>query len=99
MSHHHTIFSYGKLIDICHNCYYEGPTETKVGGSFTKEDKRALHWQDIQSRVKTHEGEFITGTRGREYQKKWSRQYLGKDLYKQPVDRRAVEQFQASKKW
>lgn len=49
-----------------------------IGGS--KDDQRSKHWTDIKSRVTTHEGQFLTGKAGREYQKKYSRQYLGRDL-------------------
>lgn len=51
----------------------------------SKRDLRLAHWQDIASRVTTHEGEVLSGEKGRDYQKKYSRKYLGKDLGK-PVD-------------
>lgn len=46
---------------------------------------RINHWQEIQSRVTTHDGQLLSGTAGRNYQKKWSKKMLGKDLSK-PVD-------------
>lgn len=46
----------------------------------SKIEQRKLHWQEIRSRVTTHEGEFLNGNKGREYQKKWSKQYLGRDI-------------------
>ena len=55
------------------------PTHRMIVGK-SKDEKRALHWRDIRKRVTTHEGEFLTGEKGRKYQKKWSKKYLGKDL-------------------
>lgn len=49
---------------------------------FSKKDKRVLHWKEIQSRVTTHEGEFLSGRKGREYQQKWGKKYLGVDFAK-----------------
>ena len=43
----------------------------------SKQDKRVAHWQDIKNRVTTHEGEFLTGDRGRKYQDKYGKKYLG----------------------
>jgi len=57
-------------------------------------DKRASHWNEIRSRVKTHEGEFLTGRKGLEYQRKWGRKYLGRDLNTRPVSSSDVERFE-----
>lgn len=46
----------------------------------SKKDKRIAHWEDIQNRITTHEGEFLSGKQGEEYRKKWSEKMLGKDL-------------------
>ena len=46
----------------------------------SKKDNRVLHWQEIKSRTTTHEGEFVHGNKGRDYQKKWSKKYIGTDL-------------------
>ena len=51
----------------------------------SKSDTRVAHWKDIQSRVTTHDGQFLSGKAGREYQQKWSKKLLGKDLSK-PAD-------------
>lgn len=51
----------------------------------SKDEKRKLHWQDITQRVTTHEGEFLHGNKGKDYQQKYSEKYLGKDLTK-PVN-------------
>lgn len=55
-----------------------GDEPFSIGGG--KKEQRLAHWQDIKSRVKTHEGQFLTGEAGREYQQKFSSKYLGKDL-------------------
>lgn len=58
---------------------------------------RANHWRDIQSRVKTHEGEVLKGEAGKKYQEKWSKEYLGKDLSQsKQADTKMVEQYQAT---
>ena len=46
----------------------------------SKQEQRKLHWSDIKNRVTTHEGEFLHGKKGRKYQSKWSKSYLGKDM-------------------
>lgn len=46
----------------------------------SKKDQRVLHWENIKSRVRTHEGEFLSGKKGEEYKKKYSKTYLGRDL-------------------
>jgi len=38
------------------------------------------HLRHIRSRVKTHEGEFLSGRKGEQYIDKYSAKYLGKDL-------------------
>lgn len=55
-----------------------GSNAFNIGGS--KTDNRIKHWQDIQSRVTTHDGQFLQGAAGRAYQQKWSKKMLGKDL-------------------
>jgi len=71
----------GKLYTICS----EGmnpPSPSSVGPTLgvSATGKRLSHWGDIKSRVTTHEGEMLTGAKGRDYQKKYSKQYLGKDM-------------------
>ena len=41
---------------------------------------REDHLKRIRSSVKTHEGEFLTGDKGRSYMDKYAKKYLGKDL-------------------
>lgn len=60
-----------------------------------RKERRATHWREIQTRVTTHEGEFLHGEKGKKYQKKWSRQYLGRDLSKQSnVTAETVERYE-----
>lgn len=49
-----------------------------LGGD--KKSNRVKHWEEIKSRIKTHDGEMLTGKAGREYQQKYSKRYLGRDL-------------------
>lgn len=65
----------------------------------TREQRRASHWREIESRVRTHEGEFLSGEAGRRYQKKWSKQYLGKDLGSRPeITADRVKQYEKTGK-
>jgi hypothetical protein len=50
-----------------------------------KKEQRRHYWQEIKKTVRTHEGELLTGSKGRDYQQKYSKKYLGKDL-SGPVD-------------
>lgn len=50
----------------------------------SKQELRKLHWQEIKSRVITHEGESLSGKKGREYQIKYGEKYLGRDLSRPP---------------
>jgi len=59
-----------------------------------KKEQRAAHWNEIRSRVKTHEGELLTGEKGKKYQEKWAKRYLGKDLNTPPITSDRVEQFE-----
>lgn len=63
-----------------------------------KREQRAAHWNEIQSRVKTHEGELLSGDKGRSYQHKYSKSMLGRDLNRPPVTIDRVEQFEKTKK-
>lgn len=67
-----------------------------------KKEQRAAHWNEIRSRVTTHEGELLSGTKGKEYQRRWSKKYLGKDLGSRPevtVDRvDHYEKFEENKR-
>jgi hypothetical protein len=51
----------------------------------SKKDQRVAYWQTIKSRVTTHEGEMLSGKKGQDYQKKYSKKHLGRDLSR-PVD-------------
>ena len=46
----------------------------------SKVELRKLHWQEIKSRVTTHEGEFLSGSKGEKYKRDYSQKYLGRDL-------------------
>lgn len=59
-----------------------------------KKEQRAAHWNEIRNRVKTHEGELLSGSKGREYQEKWAKKYLGKDLRTKPISPDRVDQFE-----
>lgn len=39
-----------------------------------------VHLKDIRSRIITHEGELLTGKKGRNYMDKYSKKYKGRDL-------------------
>jgi hypothetical protein len=51
-----------------------------IGGG--KKENRIKHWGEIKSRVTTHDGQLLSGKAGREYQQKWSKKMLGRDLSK-----------------
>jgi len=65
-----------------------------------KQGLRALHWGDIRSRVTTHEGEILSGQKGRDYMRKYSKKYLGRDLSEHGfrVDPSKVEEYEKRKK-
>lgn len=62
--------------------------------------QRAAYWGEIKSRVTTHEGEILTGQKGREYARKYSKKYLGRDLSANGfrVDPNRVEEFEKTKR-
>ena len=64
-----------------------------LGGS---QDRRANHWKEIASKVRTHEGELLTGSQGAKYQEKWSKKMLGKDLSgsRANIDKNLVERYE-----
>jgi|GEM_PF-5228819 len=64
----------------------------------SKREDRASHWKDIQTRVTTHEGEILHGSKGREYQQKWSKDNLGRDIGNtRSVDVNDVERYEKTK--
>ncbi len=63
-----------------------------------KTGQRAAHWNDIRSRVRTHEGELLDGSKGRDYQQRWAKKYLGRDMNTPPVTADRVEQFEKTKR-
>ena len=65
-----------------------------------KREKRALHWGEISSRVTTHEGELLNGKKGRDYARKYSKKYLGRDLSEKGfrVDPSRIEEYEKTKK-
>ena len=63
-----------------------------------KKEQRTAHWNEIQSRVTTHEGELLSGNKGRDYQQRWSKKMLGKDLNRPSVMADRVEQFEKTGK-
>jgi len=66
-----------------------------VTGVTNSRQSRANHWNEIRSRVRTHEGELLSGTKARSYVEKFGKRYLGKDLSgMRPIDERRVEQFE-----
>lgn len=70
-----------KTISHCQSCWdgeYISPSF--AAEAVTSEGRRALHWNEIQSRVTTHEGEVLSGSKGESYQRNYSKQYLGRDL-------------------
>ena len=63
----------------------------------SKKEQRIAHWEEIRSRVTTHEGEILAGQKGKDYQKKYSKQYLGKELG-QPINYNQVSYLQELEK-
>ena len=63
-----------------------------------KREQRAAHWNEIRKRVTTHEGEFLSGAKGQEYQEKWAKKYLGRDLHTRPISPDRIEQFEKTGK-
>ena len=59
----------------------------------SKKEQRVAHWEEIRSRVTTHEGEVLSGQKGKDYQKKYSKQYLWKELG-QPINYNQVSYLQ-----
>ena len=94
MSHSHGLYMDGKWNEFCHNCYL-GRTPQKVNAyNLDKLGRRLSHWKDIKTRVRTHEGELLSGKQGLEYQKKFSKKYLGRDLYlTKPLNRSIIEEY------
>ena len=66
-----------------------------------KQGARAAHWGEIRSRVTTHEGEILTGRKGRDYMRKYSKKYLGRDLSERGfnVGANQVEDYEGKKKY
>ena len=64
----------------------------------SKKEQRLNHWNEIKKRVISHEGELFSGEKGEKYQKKYSRQYLGKDLNTKPIDIDMVERYEKTGK-
>lgn len=92
----HSFIQDDEIILLCRDCY-RGDTPSVV--AVTKEDARAAHWNDIKTRVKTHEGELLIGKAGIQYQQRFSQKYLGRDLSSgRPADRFLVEGFQSQQK-
>jgi len=61
-----------------------------------RQGQRASHWGEIRSRVTTHEGELLSGKKGRDYARKYSKKYLGRDLSERGfrVDPSQVEEYE-----
>lgn len=74
-----------ELVTYCRKAY-ETPVEVEPGLTVlsSKVDRRIAHWKDIKSRVRTHDGEMLSGSKGRDYQVKFSQRYLGKDMSAPP---------------
>lgn len=93
----HGIIEAGDYITLCHDCYLYGkPQETFVIG-LDSTGKRLSHWKEIKTRIRTHEGELLSGNKGIEYQSKWSSKYLGRDLSStRPLSRDVVEKYNST---
>jgi hypothetical protein len=86
------------IVDEGRRCRDCNPSSNVQLKALDKDNTRALYWQDIQSRVTTHEGEFLSGRAGREYQEKWSKKMLGKDLTQtRRADAQMVKEYQYKK--
>ena len=64
----------------------------------SNKEQRLNHWNEIKKRVTSHEGELLSGKKGERYQKKYSRQYLGKDLNTKPINIDMVERYEKTGK-
>ena len=64
----------------------------------SKKEQSLNHWKEIKKRVSSHEGELLSGEKGEKYQKKYSGQYLGKDLNTKPIDINMVERYEKTGK-
>ena len=56
---------------------YPPPSKVTMNIGYSKKDSRINHWKEIQSRVTTHEGEPLSGLKGRSYLEKYGKKYLG----------------------
>lgn len=73
-----SVFRDGRSIWNCVEAYGRSLFAPSVYG---KKEQRVNHWKEIKSRVRSSDGELLTGTRATQYRKR----YLG-DTSTQPVD-------------
>ena len=66
----------GKSIHLCRRAFSSPPTDV-IPMDLSKKGQRLSHWKEITSRVRTHEGELLSGNKGRTYQEKYGQKYLG----------------------
>jgi hypothetical protein len=64
-----------------------------------RREQRALHWREISKKVRTHEGQLLTGNKGAKYQEKYSQKYLGRDISvdRLKINAQLVERFEKKK--
>lgn len=68
----------GEPIHLCRKAFDSIPDiPTGVPVDLSKKGKRLAHWKEITTRITTHEGELLSGSRGREYTQKFGQKYLG----------------------
>ena len=68
----------GKLVNLCRKTFDHSPdVSTGVPPDLSRKGKRVNHWQEIASRVRTHEGELLSGNKGRDYQQRYAQKHLG----------------------
>lgn len=68
-----------------------------IGSSKAK--KRVAHWNHIRKKVRTHEGELLIGEKGRKYQQKYGKKYLGRDVgAKRQMTEDDVRQYERTEK-
>ena len=67
-----------KLITLCRQAFSSLPV-SPAGSSMdlSKRGKRLTHFKEITTRVRTHEGELLSGVKGQKYQQRYGEKYLG----------------------
>lgn len=85
----------GEIVKFCDDCWRGEPSEEAIVILKDKTAQRADYWNDIRTRVTTHEGEILHGRRGESYQKRYAKKYLGRDIGNtRPISADRVREFE-----